>query len=102
MLLWLAAVRSEEIENAAHMAGLSQNPILDPVVQPILGTKSMLTLLLLVFFLFLFLFQGFDSKLFISAVIKGHFEIASVPDGNLGWLFDCDKPDQSCMLNICL
>lgn len=55
------------------MAGLSLNPILDLVVQPILGSGSMLTLWL--FFLFLGLFQGFDSKLFISAVMKGHFRI---------------------------
>lgn len=82
------------------MAGLSQNPIPDLVVQPILGSGSMLTLWL--FFLpFFRLFQGFDSKLFISAVMKGHFRIVSVPDGYLYYLFDCDKPDQSCMLNIC-
>lgn len=38
------AAGSEQIENAAHMAGLSQNPIPDLVVQPILGSGSMLTL----------------------------------------------------------
>lgn len=84
------------------MAGLSQNPILDLVVRPILGTGSMLILWLFSFSFFCFpFFQGFDLKLFISAVMKGHFRIVSVPDGYLCCLFDCDKPDQSFMLNIC-
>lgn len=48
------------------------------------------------------LFQEFDSKLFISAIMKGHFRIVSVPDGYPCCLFDCDKPDQSFMLTICL
>ena len=83
------------------MADLSQNPILGLVVQPILGTWRMLTLGL--FFLpFFWLYQGFESKLFISVVMKGHFGIVAVPDGYLCCLFDCDKPNQSFMLNICL
>lgn len=85
------------------MAGLSQNPIPDLVVQPILGTWSMLTLSLFFLpFFFFWLFQGFDSKLFISTVMKGHFEKVSVPDGYLCCLFDSDKLDQSYVLNICL
>lgn len=43
------AAGSEQIENAVHIAGLSQNPILDLVLQPILGTGSKLTLWLLFF-----------------------------------------------------
>lgn len=84
------------------MAGLSQNPIPDLVVQPILGTGSMLTRWLFFLAFLRGVLQGFESKLFISGVIKGHFRIVSVPDGYLCRLFDSDKQDQSFMLNICL
>lgn len=80
------------------MAGLSQNPIRVFVAQPILGSGSMLTLRLF----FSGLFQEFELKLFISAVLEGHFRIASVPDAYPTCLLDCDKCNQSFMLNICL
>lgn len=48
------------------------------------------------------LFQEFELKLFISAVLEGHFRIASVPDAYPTCLLDCDKCNQSFMLNICL
>lgn len=84
------------------MAGLSQNPIRVFVVQPILGSGSMLTLRLFFLAFFSGLFQEFELKLFISAVLEGHFRIASVPDAYPTCLLDCDKCNQSFMLNICL
>lgn len=47
-----------------------------------------------IFFSFFWLFRGFDSKLFISIVMKGHFRRVSVPDVYLCCLFGCDKPDE--------